>query len=82
MENLILVDSLNKINESLNKISNNINNLNKVKEYDKLLEENIKQNEVIDKINLIIKGIAYGEYEDYYIEKINEINRLLKEVLE
>jgi hypothetical protein len=41
-----------------------------------------KQKEVIDKINLIIKGIAYGGNEDYYIEKINEINRLLKEVSE
>ncbi len=39
-----------------------------------------KQKEVIDKINLIIKGIAYGENEDYYIEKINKINELLKEV--
>ena len=39
-----------------------------------------KQKEVIDKINLIIKGIAYGGNEDYYIEKINKINELLKEV--
>ena len=45
------------------------------------LEQQVKkQKEVIDKINLIIKGIAYGENEDYYIEKINKINELLKEV--
>lgn len=42
MDNLILVDSLNKINESLNEISKNINNLNKDKKYDKLLKENEK----------------------------------------
>lgn len=40
------------------------------------------QKEAIDKINLIVKGIAYGGNEDYYIEKIKEINRLLNEVLE
>ena len=48
----------------------------------RLLEQVKKQKEVIDKINLIIKGIAYGGNEDYYMEKfskINEINRLLKE---
>lgn len=39
-----------------------------------------KQKEIIDKINSIIKGIAYGGNEDYYIEKINKINELLKEV--
>ena len=39
-----------------------------------------KQKEVIDKINLIVKGIAYGGNEDYYMEKINEINKLLNEV--
>lgn len=47
------------------------------------LEQQVKkQQEVIDKINLIVKGIAYGGNEDYYIEKIKEINRLLNEVLE
>lgn len=39
-----------------------------------------KQKEVIDKINLIVKGIVYGGNEDYYMEKINEINKLLNEV--
>ena len=46
----------------------------------RLLEQVKKQKEAIDKINLIIKGIAYGGNEDYYIEKINKINELLKEV--
>lgn len=41
-----------------------------------------KQKEVIDKITLIIKGTAYGGSEDYYIGKMKEINRLLKEVSE
>ena len=41
-----------------------------------------KQKEVIDKINLIIKGISYGGNEDYYIGKMKEINVLLKEVPE
>jgi len=41
-----------------------------------------KQKEVIDNINLIIKGIAYGGSEDYYMEKISKINELLKEVSE
>ena len=38
-----------------------------------------KQKEVIDKINLIIKGIAYGGSEDYYMENFSKINELLKE---
>lgn len=41
-----------------------------------------KQKEVIDKINLIIKGIAYGGNEDYYMEKFSKINELIKEVSE
>ena len=43
-------------------------------------EESQKQKEVIDKINLIIKGIAYGGNEDYYMENFSKINELLKEV--
>ena len=39
-----------------------------------------KQKEVIDKINLIIKGLAYGGSEDYYMENFRKINELLKEV--
>lgn len=45
-------------------------------------EESQRQKEVIDKINLIIKGISYGGNEDYYIGKMKEINVLLKEVSE
>lgn len=41
-----------------------------------------KQKEVIDKINLIIKGMAYGGNEDYYMENFSKINELLKEVSE
>lgn len=40
-----------------------------------------KQKEAIDKINSLL-GIAYGGNEDYYIEKINKINEILKEVSE
>lgn len=39
-----------------------------------------KQKEVIDNINLIIKGLAYGGSENYYMENFNKINELLKEV--
>lgn len=52
------------------------------REYDSLYQKYNKQKEAIDKVNLIIKGIAYGGSEDYYLEKINEIHRLLKEVSE
>lgn len=45
-------------------------------------EENKKQKEVIDNINLIIKGLAYGGSENYYMENFNKINELLKEVPE
>lgn len=41
-----------------------------------------KQKEVIDNINLIIKGLAYGGSENYYMENFNKINKLLKEVSE
>lgn len=41
-----------------------------------------KQKEVINKINLIIKGVAYGCSEDYYMEKFSKINELIKEVSE
>lgn len=45
------------------------------------LEQQVKkQKEVIDNINLIIKGIAYGGSEDYYMENFSKINELLKEV--
>ena len=47
-----------------------------------LQQENQKYKEVIDKINLIIKGIAYGGNEDYYMENFSKINELLKEVSE
>ncbi len=50
--------------------------------YEELQQKNQKYKEVIDKINLIIKGIAYGGSEDYYMEKISKINELLKEVSE
>lgn len=47
------------------------------------LEQQCKnQKEVIDKINLIIKGVAYGGSEDYYMEKFSKINELIKEVQE
>jgi hypothetical protein len=41
-----------------------------------------KQKEVIDNINLIIKGLAYGGSEDYYMENFSKINELLKGVSE
>ena len=41
-----------------------------------------KQKEVIDNINLIIKGLAYGGNEDYYMKNFSKINELLKEVSE
>lgn len=47
-----------------------------------LQEVRQKQKEVIDKINLIIKGLAYGGSEDYYMENFSKINELLNEVSE
>lgn len=46
----------------------------------KLEEIKKQQKEVIDKINLIIKEIAYGGSEDYYMENFSKINELLKEM--
>lgn len=48
----------------------------------KLIHYFYKQKEVIDNINLIIKGLAYGGSENYYMENFNKINELLKEVPE
>ncbi len=48
----------------------------------KLIHYFYKQKEVIDNINLIIKGLAYGGSENYYMENFNKINKLLKEVSE
>ena len=45
-----------------------------------LQQENQKYKEVIDKVILTIKGIAYGGNEDYYIEKLKDILDILKEV--
>lgn len=44
------------------------------------IKENKQLKEVIDKAMLIIKGIAWGGSEDYYMEKISKINEALKEV--
>lgn len=57
--------------------------LNDIVDYiDELEQQCKKQQEVIDKINLIIKGVAYGGSEDYYMEKFSKINELIKEVSE
>lgn len=45
-------------------------------------EESQKQKEVIDKINSIIKELAYGGNENYYMVNFCKINELLKEVTE
>ena len=50
------------------------------KKYIELQQQNKKYKEVIDKAILIIKGIAYGGSEDYYIEKLKIILDILKEV--
>ena len=61
----------------------NCNNFEYSDKYiEQLQQENQKYKEVIDKINLIIKGIAYGGNEDYYMENFSKINELLKEVSE
>lgn len=38
-----------------------------------------KQQEIIDKIKLIIKGTSYGENEDYYIGRMKEILSILED---
>ena len=43
-----------------------------------LQQQNQKYKEVIDNINLIIKGLAYGGNEDYYMEKFRKISEILK----
>lgn len=45
-----------------------------------LQQENKKQKYIINEINVIIKGVGFGGSEDYYIEKFNKINELIKEV--
>lgn len=74
-ENKILKENYERIyNENcILREKHNINDID-------LLDENTKLKEVIDKINLIIKGISYGGNEDYYMGKMKEINDLLKEV--
>ena len=60
---------------------NDINNIQKLEDKIKTINNLCtKQKEVIDKINLIIKGIAYGGNKDYYMENFSKINELLKEV--
>lgn len=59
-----------------------IDTFKKVPEYGELLKQVKKQKEVIDNINLIIRGLAYGGSEDYYMENFSKINELLKEVSE
>lgn len=60
----------------------NYDEKNELKLYLMNLKEQVKkQKEVIDKVNSLL-GIAYGGNEDYYIEKINKINELLKEAPE
>lgn len=66
-----------------NIIVRNTNDLKKYVDYVEELEYQCKkQKEVIDNINLIIKGLAYGGSEDYYMENFSKINELLKEVSE
>lgn len=69
--------------EKDNKIDKNIleANIKLVDENKQLQQQCKKQQEVIDNINLIIKGLAYGGNEDYYMENFSKINELLKEVL-
>lgn len=62
----------------VNDLRSAIDTFKKVPEYGELLKQVKKQKEVIDKINLIIKGIAYGGNEDYYMENFSKINELLK----
>ena len=70
-----------KLNDIICESSSDYDILNDAYNYiENLEQQSKKQKEVIDKINLIIKGIAYGGSEDYYMEKISKINELLKEV--
>lgn len=42
------------------------------------LDELRKQQEIIDKIKLIIKGTSYGGNEEYYIGRMKEILQILE----
>lgn len=82
-----IADLEQKNKELINKIKFNEKSRRKMqqslmKQIDELEQQCQKQKEVIDKLNLIIKAIAYGGNEDYYMEKFSEINELLKEVSE
>ena len=68
----MFIYELQQENKKLKEINEEYKKLN-----GELREENKKCKEVIDKAILIIKGIAYGGNEDYYIEKLKDI---LKEV--
>ena len=77
------LDTAKKLHkEKDNKIDKNIleANIKLVDENKQLQQQRKKQQEVIDNINLIIKGLAYGGSEDYYMENFSKINELLKEV--
>lgn len=70
-----------KLNDIICKSSSDYDILNDAYNYiENLEQQSKKQKEVIDNINLIIKGIAYGGSEDYYMENFSKINELLKEV--
>lgn len=60
------------------KYSINIDKTDLYKRIEELQQQNQKYKEVIDNINLIIKGLAYGGNEDYYMEKFRKINEILK----
>lgn len=70
-----------KLNDIICESSSDYDILNDAYNYiENLEQQSKKQKEVIDNINLIIKGIAYGGSEDYYMENFSKINELLKEV--
>lgn len=70
------------VNTDFNKFQLEIKRFYKEDYVVKLEQQCKKQKEVIDKINLIIKGVACGGSEGYYMEKFSKINELIKEVSE
>ena len=75
-ENNIVRNGLFLREPEIKELEKRLKEINKITD---LKQQCKKQKEVIDNINLIIKGIAYGGNENYYMEKFSKINELLKE---
>ena len=75
----IIYDGLFLREPEIKELEKRLKEINKIID---LKQQCKKQKEIINKINLIIKGIACGGSENYYMENFSKINELLNEVSE